>query len=161
MMENEQSLNKIIVREMVESDFDDLMEVWASAELKHTPDPSEYKARFSQEIHNPDIHYVGAEVDGKIVGVMITTDDGRKGWLSRLAVNPKYQRKGIAEKMMLESERILTSKGIRVFSCLIYEDNHMSIPLVQKLGYTGHENVVYFMKRLDKKPEPGQHKDCN
>ena len=151
----ENSNDNLVIRQLESSDFDDMMEVWTKAELKHTPSPEDYKQRFENEIQNPNIHYVGAEVDGRIVGLMITTSDGRKGWLNRLAVLPEYQRRGLAEKMMLESERILKEKGINVFACLIYEDNDMSIPLVYKLGYKGHEKVVYFSKRLNKHKKNG------
>ena len=51
--------------------------------------------------------FIGAFADGKLVGIVVATHDGRKGWINRLAVHPDYRRRGIAKKLIEEAEEYL------------------------------------------------------
>ncbi len=76
-----------------------------------------------------------AEFNGKIIGVVLGTHDGRKGWMNRLAVDTEFRRKNIAKKLVSEAEKWFEENGLEVFTCIIERKNTASVKLFQKLGY--------------------------
>jgi len=96
---------------------------------------------------NPDF-FLGAYDDVRLVGVVFISCDGRKGWINRLAVDPKYRRRGIAKALVARAEKILREHGVEVFCALIKCSNIASRNLFQKCGYTEHNDISYFSKRM-------------
>ena len=99
---------------------------------------------------NPDF-LIGAFDDSILIGVVIASCDGRKGWINRLAVDPRYRRQGIAKTLISEAEKALRQKGIRVFSALIFNSNEASKKLFKECGYSELEDIKYFSKRDSEK----------
>jgi len=97
-------------------------------------------------VANPDF-FLGAYEDDRLVGVVVATSDGRKGWINRLAVHPNFRRKGVAEALIKESEKTLRKYGLRIFCALIEDYNKSSMRLFKKCGYKEHRDIVYFSKR--------------
>jgi len=76
----------------------------------------------------------GAGRHGRLLACVVITDDTRKGWINRLAVDPGYRRQGLAARLMLEAEQALREKGIHVFAALIEHENTASLSLFQREG---------------------------
>jgi ribosomal protein S18 acetylase RimI-like enzyme len=91
--------------------------------------------------------FLVAEADGRLVGSLLGTTDGRKGWVNRLAVNPEWQRKGVALALLMEMEKRFDQRGILVLCALIQGDNSSSIAFFRKAGYEEDPTVVYYSKR--------------
>lgn len=94
----------------------------------------------------PDL-FIGAFIDEALVGVAIASDDGRKGWINRLAVIPEARRHGIGTAMVEECERALRTRGRGVFSILIEGVNQASEDLFLGMGYKLEEDIKYYAKR--------------
>lgn len=78
------------------------------------------------------------------------TDDGRKGYINRLAVLPEERRKGLASLLVDRSETILRRKGFRLLCTHIETANKKSMALFKKLGYHVEKEIAYITKRDDK-----------
>ena len=89
---------------------------------------------------------LGLEDEGKLVACVVITDDARKGWINRLAVDPEYRRQGLAAQLIAEAENDLRTRGFHVFAALIEDDNAASLSLFQREGYKTHD-IVYVSKR--------------
>jgi N-acetylglutamate synthase len=89
---------------------------------------------------------LGLEEDGKLVACVLVTDDTRKGWINRLAVDPDYRRRGLAARLIAEAEKELRVRGLQVFSALVESENVESLSLFQREGYKTHD-IVYVSKR--------------
>lgn len=82
-----------------------------------------------------------------IVGVILGTHDGRKGWVNRLAVLPEYRRRGVARALVRELERRFRRMGIGVFCALVEDWNRVSLKAFRAMGYELHRDIFYFSKR--------------
>ena len=92
-------------------------------------------------------HWIGAWDDNELVGMVLVTDDGRKGWLNRMAVHPDYQGQGLARRLMEEAENLLRSRGREVIAVQIEDYNKHSMEIFMHLGYKREDHILYFTKR--------------
>ena len=81
-------------------DYDAIINVWKLAHLPFKPRGRDKKDEIKRQISaSPDI-FLGAYVNGQLIGVIMGSDDGRKGWINRLAVHPGYRRQGLAGSLI-------------------------------------------------------------
>jgi ribosomal protein S18 acetylase RimI-like enzyme len=139
------------IRTLTVADYDQIVALWRRAELPFKPLGRDRKGAVqAQMVDDPDF-FIGAFEGNKLVGVVVATSDGRKGWINRLAVDPDFRRAGIAEKLIFEAENVLYKQGIRMFCALIDDDNKVSKQLFKKRGYKEHRDIVYFRKKPDER----------
>jgi ribosomal protein S18 acetylase RimI-like enzyme len=135
------------IRGMREEDYDALVDLWGSAGLPYHPQGRDGRARLTRELGTSMAVFLVAEADGRLIGSLLGTTDGRKGWMNRLAVRPGWRRRGVATALLQEMERIFEERGILVICALIQDDNPISQRLFRKAGYEEDRGVVYFSKR--------------
>ena len=140
----------IKIRNFKIEDYNSVIKLWESAGLPFKPKGRDSKVKIEEELKKGIAIFLLAETDNKIIGSVIGTHDGRKGWINRVAVDPEYQKSGIARKLVLEVEKKLDELGIDIIACLIEDWNDRSMKVFEKLGYIKHEDVFYFSKRKNK-----------
>jgi ribosomal protein S18 acetylase RimI-like enzyme len=92
---------------------------------------------------------LAAEHDGQLVGVVLGSYDGRRGWIQRLAVEPAHRRSGVARSLIDELERRLVERGCRQVNLLVFDHNIVGRSFWEGLGYEGTEQLVMYRRRLD------------
>jgi ribosomal protein S18 acetylase RimI-like enzyme len=135
------------IRDMRPDDYRDLVILWKEAGLTYHPRGRDSKKRIVKELSTPMAMFLVAHADGRIVGSLLGTTDGRKGWINRLAVAPGWQRKGVALALLREIEERFDERGILVYCGLIQGDNDPSIAFFRKAGYEEDPSVIYYSKR--------------
>ncbi|MBC8383740.1 MAG: GNAT family N-acetyltransferase [Candidatus Cloacimonetes bacterium] len=140
---------QITIRKASQQDIDTTIRIWRNAELTHKPKGRDTKENLHSQLRLPQICVFIAAIKGKDVGTIMVSHDGRKGWLNRLAVLKKYRNKGIAQKLIAHSENWLASQGLEIYATLIDDPNDPSMNLFMKAGYTKHNDIVYFTKKLN------------
>lgn len=101
------------------SDYDSVISLWDETELPYRPEGRDSRARIQKETRLRRSVFLVAELDGRVVGTVLATHDGRKGWLNRLAVEKGYRRHGLARRLAEQAERRLNGLGLDVIACLI------------------------------------------
>ena len=139
--------SRLIIRDFRIEDYDCVVELWTSAGLPYRPKGRDGRERIADELKKGTAIFLVAELDGKIVGCVLGTQDGRKGWLNRLAVRPEFQRRGIARMLVEEVEKRLSGMGIGISAALVENWNEKSMDVFERLGYTRHDDITYFSKR--------------
>ena len=127
-------------------DYERVLELWEEAGLPFRPLGRDAKEKVAREIERDSAVFVVAEAEGRLVGVVFGTHDGRKGWINRLAVAPAFQRGGVAAMLVTEVEGRLADMGIDVFGALVEGENTRSMRFFEGLGYLSHDEVRYFHK---------------
>ncbi len=141
----------IRIRELTIDDYDALCALWEEAGLPFRPNGRDQRDRIAREIEGPCSVFLIAEDEGELVGAILGTHDGRKGWINRLAVSPRHRRQGIASALVAAVEERLSARGIEIFAGQIEDWNKASMVFFERLGYTQHDDIIYYTKR--KNPE--------
>ncbi len=139
----------MIIREFSIKDYDVLITLWNDAQLPFKPTGRDKRDKIECELKQENAIFLVVEINGKLVGSVFGTHDGRKGWINRLAVSPEFQRKNIAKKLIAEVEDRFSELGIDIIACLVEDWNTKSLQVFEKLGYKKHSDMVYFSKRKD------------
>jgi len=149
-LEDSKVTTDIVIRTLTLEDYDRWMSVWQRAGL-HSAKPKGRDSReaFARQFATGTHTMIGLEVDGELVGVVLATHDGRKGWINRLAVLPQYRRRGYAARLIAEAERVLRAQGMTIIAALIEGGNNASLALFQKLGYVELPGGVHYLSKRD------------
>ena len=138
---------EIEYRYLQATDYNAIVGVWTAAELTYRPKGRDSRERLVAELRRTPSFAFGALSEGKLIGTVIGTCDGRKGCVNRVAVVPEFRGKGIAQRLISLCEKSLLDAGAMVLFCLIEDYNSASQKLFEKVGYTCAEDVKYYSKR--------------
>jgi ribosomal protein S18 acetylase RimI-like enzyme len=143
--------NKFIIREIHVSEFDSLINIWTKASLPFKPEGRDTKDNIRKQLFIETNRIFVTEINEKLVGALIASHNGRKGWINRLAVLPEFRGKGIANSLIKKAEDFFLSNKIKIFACLIEDWNDQSMKFFQNKDYIEHKEIIYFTKRIDSK----------
>ncbi len=87
------------------------------------------------------------DAEGRIIGTATGADDGRRGWVYRLAVHPGLRRTGLGQRLVGEVEDRLRARGCEKLNLLVERDNPDAIAFWQRQGYV-EDDVVFLGKWL-------------
>jgi ribosomal protein S18 acetylase RimI-like enzyme len=136
------------IRQLTPADYDSLIRLWQKSGLPFRPKGRDAKESIAVEMNRKDTCFLGMFDDDKLIGAVVSTSDGRKGWINRLAIDPDYRKRGLALKLIEGSEKFLYGLGLKIIAALIEDYNEPSMALFGKAGYKFSKDVYYFSKRL-------------
>lgn len=137
----------IRIRKFSLEDYENVILIWKQCELPFKPKGRDRRDNIEKEINRGLAIFFVAEEDEKLVGTVLGTHDGRKGWINRLAVLPAYRNSGLARKLVKKVEQELKETGIHIIACLIEGGNKDSMEVFSKLGYNEFPGMHYLTKR--------------
>jgi ribosomal protein S18 acetylase RimI-like enzyme len=88
----------------------------------------------------PELFFVATRA-GEIVGTIMAGFDGHRGWIYRVAVNPKQQRQGIGTALMQRAEAELIARGAPKINLQVRSTNEQVVGFYRRLGYSIEERV--------------------
>lgn len=135
------------IRRLTIADYDDIIRVWSDAGLPYKPNGRERRDMLAKEMAQPFCQFLGLEVDGRLIGVIIANWDGRRGWLNRLAIDPDHRGRRFAGKLIEAAEQFLDSQGAIVLAGLIDEENLPSMAAFSRAGYSCVTEIRLWRKR--------------
>ncbi|MGQ9800904.1 MAG: GNAT family N-acetyltransferase [Candidatus Saccharicenans sp.] len=138
---------EVTIRPFRMEDYNRVIELWQACGLPLKPKGRDSREEINRQLQLPQIIFLVAEVEGRVIGTILASHDGRKGWINRLAVDPSYRGRGLARELVRRAEQELEREGLRMFAALIEEDNLPSIRLFEKLGYVYHPEIKYFTRK--------------
>ena len=135
------------IRDLASEDYDGLIALWEEAGLSCRVLGRDARERIAREIEGTCSVFLGAEEEGRLIGAVLGTHDGRKGWINRLAVLPEHRGRGTGRALVAEVEQRLLEVGIEIVTCLIEDWNEGSMAFFERIGYVPHRDIVYYSKR--------------
>ena len=139
------------VRALTIDDYDAIIQLWTRAGLPFKPKGRDSRQMIKRQMVTYPGLFVGTFDQKRLVGLVIGSYDTRmKGWINRLAVDPCYQRRGIAQELVKKVEESLEKLGAAVFGALIETPNGESLQVFRKMGYSTHPDILYVSTRKSK-----------
>ncbi len=138
---------KLKFRYYQKGDYNIIIKLWKAAGLPFKPKGRDKRENIEKEMEKGCGTFIFAIHDNKEIGVVLVTNDGRKGWINRVAVLPEYRKKGVARNLVKKAEKWLETKDIYIFACQIENYNKASFIAFQKMGYIPFAGIHYLTKR--------------
>jgi ribosomal protein S18 acetylase RimI-like enzyme len=132
------------LRTLTAADLDDALALWARTDHV-APVPRDEVLRLLD--HDADL-VLAAVDEGRLVGVVLGSYDGRRGWINRLAIDASVRRRGVGGALIAEVERRLVERGCRRVNLLVFSDNQDGRRFWEAAGYRGMEDVAMYSRTL-------------
>jgi putative acetyltransferase len=138
---------KYSIRSMAIEDYDDVLCLWqntAGVALSET-DAREPMKRFLDR--NPGLSLVVHRGD-ELIGSLLCSHDGRRGYLHHLAVDERYRRRGIGTALVQACLSALSQEGICKCNIFIMEENDKGIAFWEHNGFNLLDHFGWMQKAL-------------
>ena len=135
------------LRRLTIDDYEAVIALWQRSGLPSIrPEGRDSREEFAQQLEQGQI-VIGLEDESQLIGVIVATNDTRKGWINRLAIDPDHRRKGYGAQLIRAAEAALHDIGLKVIAALIEDYNDASLALFKREGYAVHTDIYYASKR--------------
>ena len=146
------------IRTITIMDYDAIYALWTETEqsrraLNPVDDSREGIRRYLAR--NPGTCFA-AVLEGRMIGVILTGHDGRRGMIHHLCVHPDFRRMGIASHLVAAAEEALRKEGIQKIFGLVFTDNVSANAFWEKEGYSLRTNLNYRNKSLNEQIPAGE-----
>ncbi|WP_294188470.1 GNAT family N-acetyltransferase [uncultured Clostridium sp.] len=136
------------IRKMIINDYNEVYNLWLKTPnmgLNNLDDSKYGIEKFLDR--NPETCFV-AEEDNKIIGVILTGHDGRRGFIYHVTVSPEKRNKGIASNLLNTALDSLKNEGINKVALVVFNKNTLGNSFWKKRGFSIREDLAYRNKAL-------------
>ena len=136
--------DEIIIREFGEDEGQVVLSLWQQAgDVVLSTDSLE---EVPAAIHHSAALFLVAESEGRIMGTIIGTWDGRRGEFYRLAVSPEVRRRGVARMLVDTAEKWMAEQGCHRITALVEKDHPWATGFWTAVGYELHESMSRYFR---------------
>lgn len=124
--------------------YEEVTALWrrAGLHLSRSDTPEGIRRKLERD---GELFLVARADDGSIVGAVMGSYDGRRGWVNHLAVDPDCQGQNLGTQLMQELEQRLAALGCDKVNLLIEPENGAVQSFYRKLGFSRDELI--FMEK--------------
>ena len=149
---------EVAIRKVTIDDYDSIYALWDSTEqsrraLNPVDDTREGIEKYLNR--NPNTCFAAVQGD-RIIGVILTGHDGRRGIIHHMCVHPDFRRMGIAARLVAAAEEALKREGIQKVFGLVFVDNEPANAFWESQGYSLRTNLNYRNKSLNERIPAGE-----
>ncbi len=138
------------IRSFQDDDEASLIELWQEVLADSAPHNDPALAIRNKLAVDRDLFFV-AIADSEFVGTVMGGWDGHRGWVYSLAVNPEYQRRGIASALMSRLEEELVALGCMKINLQVRASNDKVVAFYESVGYQVEDRVSMGKRTYDTK----------
>lgn len=138
----------MIIRKMKSSDYETVYALWLSCKGMGLNDVDDSRTGIEKFLNrNPETCFV-AEINDKLIGVIMAGNDGRRGYIYHTAVHPDFRNQGIARTLVETVMKALKECGICKVALVVFERNQNGNSFWEKLGFTVRDDLIYRNKSI-------------
>ena len=129
------------IEEMAIHDYDEVYALWQESEgieLSNVDTRNDIDRLLKR---NPGLSFV-ARAGEQLVGAVLCTHDGRRGYIDHLVVRASHRRQGIGKALVARCLYNLMRSGIRKWHLFVQEDNQDAIAFWRQLGWAERVELV-------------------
>lgn len=140
----------MIIRMMTIEDYTEVYTLWKTTTemgLRSLDDTEEGIGRFLER--NPQTCFVAME-EGKIVGVILSGHDGRRGFIYHTAIEKGSRSRYVIGKALVAAvEEAMNKEGIQKIALAVFRDNRQGNLFWERQGFSERKDLVYRSKDTD------------
>lgn len=136
------------IRLMNISDYEQVYSLWISTPgmgLNNLDDSREGIERYLKR--NPNTSFV-AEENGKVIGVIMSGHDGRRGFIHHTTVDINYRKQGIGRKLTDYALKALEAEGIHKAALVAFSHNEQGNAFWESIGFSRRTDLIYRNKNI-------------
>lgn len=138
------------LRELTAPERDAAVRLWGDAGLiRPWNDPV---ADFDRALRSGQSVVLGLFDDRTLAGTVMVGDDGHRGWVYYLAVDPSHRRCGVGAALMAAAENWMLERGVAKVNLMVRHSNQAAFGFYTHLGY-GDDDVTVLSRRLSRAPQ--------
>ena len=138
----------MIIRKMKSSDYENVYSLWLSCKGMGLNDLDDSRIGIEKFLkRNPQTCFV-AEINDKLIGVIMAGNDGRRGYIYHTAVHPDFRNQGVARTLVETVIKALKECGINEVALVVFERNQDGNGFWEKLGFTVRDDLIYRNKSI-------------
>jgi len=139
------------VREATLADRPAVTALWRAAGLVVDYNPPDDD--FDRAVALPQSAVLMGEVDGRLVASCMVGDDGHRGWVYYVSVDPRSRGDGYGRRIMAAATAWMQERGVRKAELLVRPNNGRVIGFYESLGWVEEPRVIFASWVLPKYPE--------
>ena len=132
----------IRIREYLDTDYDMIVKLWTLIHLTRSNGTIESAEELHTTLQYNPTTFLVVELAGKIIGSVIGTYDGRRGYIAKAGLYPEFQRKGIGSKVGRELITRMKARGVKEIMGFVNKDNQKVLAFYQKFGIQIKEDII-------------------
>lgn len=134
------------IRPFQEQDRAAVLALWEACGLTRPWNPPE--GDLNRALEGPSSAVLVAVADGSgVQGSVMVGDDGHRGWVYYLSVQPALQKSRLGQKLMTAAEDWLRARGVRKIELMVRNTNTQVVGFYEAIGY-GQEPVTVLSRWL-------------
>ena len=131
------------IRCMTPADYDRVWELWMSCRNMGFHDLDDSRAGIERLLRrNPGTCFVAEDGDA-LAGVILSGNDGRRGYIYHMAVAEGRRRQGVGSALVARCLAAMEAEGIRKVALLVFNRNAPGNAFWEKQGFARREDVAY------------------
>ena len=137
------------IKKMTINDYDGVYQLWISTPgmgMRSIDDSKEGIEKYLNR--NPETCFV-AESENKIIGVILSGHDGRRGYIHHTAVNDTVRKQGIGTTLVNAAIEALKKQGINKVALVAFSTNKLGNSFWESQGFKDRNDLVYRNKSLN------------
>lgn len=134
------------IRRAVETDITAILALWRSAGAH--PTVTDTHAALELLLESDPGSLLLAEAGAEPIGTLIAAWDGWRGSFYRLAVEPRWRRRGVATALIRAGEERLCTLGATRLTAIATDDEPIAPSLWQAVGYQRQSNRSRFVRMV-------------
>ena len=136
------------IRKMRVEDYRDVYDLWLNTPGMGLNDADDSETGIQKYLlRNPDTCYV-AEKNGRVIGVILSGHDGRRGLIYHLAVKAGERNRGVGGALLDRALAALRNEGIHKVYAIVFKNNAAGNAFWEKRGFTVPDNTLYRAREI-------------
>ena len=133
----------ITIREMTIADYEEVFAMWQIT-TKRALSRADEKEQIAKYLERSGGMSQVAVADGKIVGTVLASHDGRRGFIHHMAVLPEYRRQHIGHSLAQRAIEKIRDEGIDKTHIFCYQNNETGQSFWKDFGFKKREDIFVY-----------------